>query len=327
MVIHELKLGLDNDNGDKGSYNFEDFEIYKMVFDSTLLITASNEHDEQVNGLENSYIDKFIVEQVLEAVAETELTSSGLKNEFSNVCIHNQLVQKKISDTDIDDLGVEKILEGSIHAESRNDVKISDTKNMEELYEELDRFEDCVQEIEMNSDSDKGSEELSKVKQMILLEKVGKGSKEEKVGVNLSDHGKVSGILGRSRSWRSNSSSILSSHGSMKEEKEWRRTLACKLFEERHNSRGGEEGMDSLWEDHENSNSKKYDSGIKRYSDDEDDEDVEMSNGHLCCLQALRFSSGKMNLGMRKPNLVKISKALKGFGWLHHVKNKNGKKS
>nr|GFD25668.1 neurogenic differentiation factor 1 like [Tanacetum cinerariifolium] len=125
----------------------------------------------------------------------------------------------------------------------------------------------------------------------------------------------------------SNSSSILSSHGSMKEEKEWRRTLACKLFEERHNSRGGEEGMDSLWEDHENSNSKKYDSGIKRYSDDEDDEDVEMSNGHLCCLQALRLSSGKMNLGMRKPNLVKISKALKGFGWLHHVKNKNGKKS
>nr|GEX27445.1 neurogenic differentiation factor 1 like [Tanacetum cinerariifolium] len=241
MVIHELKLSLDNDNGDKGGYNFEDFEIYKMVFDSTLLITTSNEHDEKVNGLENSYIDKFVVEQVLEAVAETELISSGFENEFSNVCIQNQLVQKKISHTDIDDLGVEKILEGSIHAESRNDVKISDTKNMKELYEELDRYEDCVQEIEMNSDSDKGSEELSKVKQMILLEKVGKGSKEEKVGVNLSDHGKVSGILGRSRSWRSNSSTILSSHGSMKEEKEWRRTLACKLFEERHNSRGGEE--------------------------------------------------------------------------------------
>lgn len=42
----------------------------------------------------------------------------------------------------------------------------------------------------------------------------------------------------------------LGSFGSMRKEKEWRRTLACKLFEERHNvdGGGGGEGMDMLWE-------------------------------------------------------------------------------
>ncbi|PPS01714.1 hypothetical protein GOBAR_AA18939 [Gossypium barbadense] len=99
--------------------------------------------------------------------------------------------------------------------------------------------------------------------------------------------------------------------GSMRKEKEWKRTLACKLFEERHNAvvaaatteNEGGEGMDLLWETYE--------------------------NGKLCCLQALKFSTGKMNLGMGmgRPNFVKISKAFKGFGWLHHVgSTKHGKK-
>ncbi|THG18902.1 hypothetical protein TEA_022349 [Camellia sinensis var. sinensis] len=34
---------------------------------------------------------------------------------------------------------------------------------------------------------------------------------------------------------------------------------------------------------------------------------------------------GTLNLGMGRPNLVKISKAIKGIGWLHHV-TKHGKK-
>ncbi|KAE8673090.1 Detected protein of unknown function [Hibiscus syriacus] len=122
--------------------------------------------------------------------------------------------------------------------------------------------------------------------------------------------------------------------GSLRREKEWKRTLACKLFEERHNAKaatvdGGGEGMDLLWETYESNGSTK--SKLKSFGswkkgkkgghgiEDEDDEDYEEeSDGHLCCLQALKFSTGKMNLGMR-PNFVKISKALKGFGWLHHV--------
>jgi hypothetical protein len=37
---------------------------------------------------------------------------------------------------------------------------------------------------------------------------------------------------------------------------------------------------------------------------------------HLCCLEGMKFSAGKMNLGMGRPNLHKISKTFKGFGWL-----------
>ncbi|XP_021274238.1 uncharacterized protein LOC110409270 [Herrania umbratica] len=126
--------------------------------------------------------------------------------------------------------------------------------------------------------------------------------------------------------------SSLGNFGSMRKEKEWKRTLACKLFEERHNVDGGE-GMDLLWETYETdsnkvqlkSSSKKGKKGGNEYYDDEDDYE-EDSDGQLCCLQALKFSAGKMNLGMGRPNLVKISKALKGIGWLHHVSSRHGKK-
>ncbi|XP_065875235.1 uncharacterized protein [Euphorbia lathyris] len=135
----------------------------------------------------------------------------------------------------------------------------------------------------------------------------------------------------KSPSMRSNGS-----FGSMRKEKEWRRTLACKLFEERHNATAdGNEGMDMLWETYETdamklqgkSKSKRGKKGnIEFYNDEdeeeEEDEDEEENNGQLCCLQALKFSAGKMNLGMGKPNLLKISKAFKGIGWLHHVSKK-----
>lgn len=121
----------------------------------------------------------------------------------------------------------------------------------------------------------------------------------------------------------------LGSFGSMRKEKEWRRTLACKLFEERHNvdGGGGGEGMDMLWETYETEASKDQRKG-KKSNDDDDDDDEDDEDGmdeQLCCLQALKFSAGKMNLGMGRPNLVKISKTLKGFGWLHHL-SRHGKK-
>ncbi|KAF3435944.1 hypothetical protein FNV43_RR23036 [Rhamnella rubrinervis] len=111
------------------------------------------------------------------------------------------------------------------------------------------------------------------------------------------------------------------------ERKEWRRTLACKLFEERHNAADGGEGMDMLWETYETesnraltkSNTKKGKKGGLLEFNKYDEDDVDDSDGQLCCLQALKFSAGKMNLGMGRPNLVKISKALKGIGWLHNL--------
>ncbi|KAL2486158.1 hypothetical protein Adt_30914 [Abeliophyllum distichum] len=114
----------------------------------------------------------------------------------------------------------------------------------------------------------------------------------------------------------------------MRKEKEWKRTLACKLFEERHNVDGGE-GMDSLWETYEteldkskpkneNKNKKNKKSEIHVYGDSDENNNDEEIDGQLCCLQALQFSAGKMNLGIGRPNVVRnISKAIKGIGWLH----------
>lgn len=129
-----------------------------------------------------------------------------------------------------------------------------------------------------------------------------------------------------------NNNNNLGSYGSMRKEKQWTRTLACKLYEERHNaSDSSGEGMDLLWETYEldsgkskvkrdNSTKKKMKKKGESKSYKKDEEDM---NEQLCCLQAIKFSAGKMNLGMGRPNLVKISKAIRGFGWLHHVSKKN----
>ncbi|XP_047310005.1 uncharacterized protein LOC124913641 [Impatiens glandulifera] len=122
--------------------------------------------------------------------------------------------------------------------------------------------------------------------------------------------------------------SNLGSCGSIRRDKEWKRTLACKLFEERHNNstqdRKGE-GMDLLWETYD-AESTKHNRGSSKKStcrpnvkEEEQDEEEDMGGEQLCCLQALKFSGGKMNLGMKKPSLVKISKAIKGIRWLHHL--------
>ncbi|XP_031406164.1 uncharacterized protein LOC116214827 [Punica granatum] len=125
----------------------------------------------------------------------------------------------------------------------------------------------------------------------------------------------------------------LGSFGSMRKEKEWRRTLACKLFEERHNGEGGEEGMDLLWEKYEDDMSRARRKERKKKGDpipevkpelqpdeeDEDKEEEDVNEDRMCCLQALKFSAGKMNLGLGRPNIMRISTALRGMGWLHNA--------
>lgn len=132
---------------------------------------------------------------------------------------------------------------------------------------------------------------------------------------------------------------------SMRREKEWKRTLACKLYEERRSWEGGE-GMDVLWEIHEadcakasmnmvksskaKSENKTKSSSSKRFNllarkphkdeerEEKDDgeveeEEEESMKGTVCCLQALRLTTGKMNMGIRSSNLRKLSKAFKGM--------------
>lgn len=111
--------------------------------------------------------------------------------------------------------------------------------------------------------------------------------------------------------------------GSMRKEKEWRRTLACKLYEERQ-SMESSEGMDLLWEVYEVDSGKakeinkgKKEKMVKKKDVDmyeEEGEEEEEMNSQLCCLQALRFSTGRMNVGLGKLNSMRITKAFKGMG-------------
>ncbi|KAI6694441.1 hypothetical protein NL676_022151 [Syzygium grande] len=118
----------------------------------------------------------------------------------------------------------------------------------------------------------------------------------------------------------------------MRKEKEWRRTLACKLYEERHgNGYGTGEGMDRLWEQYEdewNEESSETKSGKERgQTGDYEDDDEVGAREELCCLGALKLSAGKVNnLGLVRPNLGRISRAIKGIRRLHPVAT-NSKKN
>ncbi|CAM0873391.1 unnamed protein product [Alopecurus aequalis] len=131
-------------------------------------------------------------------------------------------------------------------------------------------------------------------------------------------------------------------------EKEWKRTLACKLYEERIQLKlcrdravvgaSSSDDMDMLWEAYEmgggNSaaagDTKRGGSKTKRgntqeesvdegESDEEEDVDNEGPVRQLCCLQALKFSTRKMNFGGGKPSLAKITKVLKRMTALSRV--------
>ncbi|KAK9726580.1 hypothetical protein RND81_05G224600 [Saponaria officinalis] len=144
---------------------------------------------------------------------------------------------------------------------------------------------------------------------------------------------------------------FLGKSGSMSKEKEWRGTLACFLFEERHNWSNkninlvnGEECMDLLWEINETEinrgilKEKEDENKLRRkiskiedlmkndYDDDQSENFDDHDDGKICCLQALKLSAGKINLRMAKPNFVKISKVFRGIGWLHSQVKKHGKK-
>ncbi|KAG0487634.1 hypothetical protein HPP92_009729 [Vanilla planifolia] len=136
-------------------------------------------------------------------------------------------------------------------------------------------------------------------------------------------------------------SEILQRVGSTRKEGEWRRSLACKLYEERMTYRlcdetkvvEGAVEMDLLWEAYEIDAHKK-EKGRRKAEDAnkplkkevlvEEEEDEEAS-GQLCCLQALRLSTGKMNIGMARPSLVKISMAFKGIASFRRTGRKSKK--
>ncbi|XP_059310931.1 uncharacterized protein LOC132062364 [Lycium ferocissimum] len=221
--------------------------------------------------------------------------------------------------------GSEKsVLDSSTQEKDSTTAKVDLENTLEELLKEMDEFESKTWSSD-NVDRKKIESLGAKVDKVV----VEKQQKEETIMENGS---KEVDKVKKSHSWsnldcNNSNDNNLGSYGSMRKEKEWTRTLACKLYEERHNASTGE-GMDLLWETYEldsskskvkrDINAKKKKKGeSKRFNKkDIEEEDEEDMNEQLCCLQALKFSAGKMNLGMGRPNLVKISKAIKGFGWL-----------
>ncbi|KAF3685022.1 hypothetical protein FXO37_01028 [Capsicum annuum] len=202
------------------------------------------------------------------------------------------------------------ILEGENSAEMESTKHVIEEKTLENFFKELDEFENT--NLTHNVEVKKVDKIIEKQKEDALVRN-GLSKNLENVSKNIEHVGSIG-------------------YGSMRKEKEWKRTLACKLFEERNNvSHSNNEGMDMLWEKYEmdtikNKSKRDLKKMKKKGCEKEHDEDEEeMDDQQLCCLQAFKFSAGKMNLGMGRPNLVKISKAFKGFGWLHHVGKSNKK--
>ncbi|XP_074561031.1 uncharacterized protein LOC141817252 [Curcuma longa] len=126
----------------------------------------------------------------------------------------------------------------------------------------------------------------------------------------------------RHRSYSDSSESVesLQRYGSVRKDRDWKRTLACKLYEERMTQKlcqerevaEGEEDMDLLWEAYEaNADQDAAKTGWKKKEKkkrgaEKQEEEEEPSAVQLCCLDAFRFrlSAGKMNLGMGKRNLA-----------------------
>ncbi|KAL3649291.1 hypothetical protein CASFOL_005694 [Castilleja foliolosa] len=236
-----------------------------------------------------------------------------------------------------EDLEMYKIFFGS--SELMEEVQEKQIEVLEESLEKNEADKDSIHMREKRSDNfskllnqfERMSSNSEEKPQSVKLDKVAENQRTISISRHGSEVRKVYGSTVKAHSQRLGSNSPPSDHhdlgtyGSMREENEWNRTLACKLFEER---RGVErdEGMDSLWEtSYENdlpkSETEKNDKNKKIEDEDSEDEEVQ-----LCCLQALKLSSSrKMSLGFGRPNLVKISKAIKGIGWLHHVK-KHSKK-
>ncbi|KAI9085294.1 hypothetical protein K1719_032817 [Acacia pycnantha] len=342
------------------------------------LHSKSNQKDE-----ESGYLEEFEAYLVMfQASIFQALEAKPEENENSPQCLEeaDDPVENNVSVSEV------KSLESLFHESedfedlgNQKEAKASGEMNvLENLFREDEEFEGLAHQKESKSAD---SEEVTKGK-MESDTKMDDGEGEKKVLEESEEmKGRIIGMrsgikvmssksqrlleasLGSpENNWIYSESNHLGSFGSMRKEKEWRRTLACKLFEERHNNSSNlisnnnineseSEGMDSLWETYEtqsnkpkNKNDKKKKTTTKtvleksntkkstesKYYDPEDEDDEEEEEEEegikLCCLQALKFSAGKMNLGMGKPNLMKISKAFKGIGWLHHHVGKHGKK-
>ncbi|CAI9778623.1 unnamed protein product [Fraxinus pennsylvanica] len=294
----------------------EDLEVYKIVF---------GESEVDVKG-----IPVEVLEEKSEVRSSHEDSSSISKSEaFTGNLEENSVLMEKLEEKRLEDFlkVLDEFETETCNVKGKKVEPTSSTKANEFVEKEKEKSLTRNGSKTMDNVTDDGKEYNSKIKACGL-------------DIDYTDNGGE-----YTSKVKSSDGQNLGTYGSMRKEKEWKRTLACKLFEERHNGDGGE-GMDSLWETYEmdsdkskpksdpkkkindkNKNENKIKiknkkSEIQLHEPDENDID----DGQLCCLQALKFSAGKMNLGIGRPNVVRnISKAIKGIGWLHNV-SRQGKK-
>ncbi|MED6108989.1 hypothetical protein PIB30_029330 [Stylosanthes scabra] len=286
-----------DDNKDEEIGYLAEFEAYLVMFQASIF-----------DAFDPKPVEEHGSEQVSEAPHEGREVFSSIMEE-----------QRVVINTE----------ENKVVEEATTVAAVAEVKSLESLFQENSEF------LEDDVFCQKQKKEVKEVDIEIETKKAEESERRWSFRSN-SDHKsqQQEAILESPN----NNFNNLGGFGSMRVEKEWRRTLACKLFEERHNANGSDDGMDMLWETYETesnkvvlkkSNTKKTKKAEIEFNEEEEeeeeDEDEDEMEGKLCCLQALKFSAGKMNLGMGRPSLVKFSKALKGIGLFHHV-GKHGKK-
>ncbi|XVF21342.1 hypothetical protein REPUB_Repub12eG0082500 [Reevesia pubescens] len=333
-LVETLRSKVDDESNGFGC--FEELEAYKIVFDTSTTLEIRENPDEVLEMESKEDCFQAVEASIDKSLGEPEtLTSTSLDEKSAQITLPESNQVKavvKIFEHFLQEKEGVEILSSKKREKEVKSLSVESNKGDQEQKEE---------EI-MRSGSKAMGNKISDPK-MISADNVGEHAAKEMVNSqrvrdnwsteNDGDYYNYNSKV--SDNYQTMGYSSLGNFGSMRKEKEWKRTLACKLFEERHSHNvDGGEGMDLLWETYETdsskvnmkSSSKKGKKGGNEYYDHDEDDYEEESDGQLCCLQALKFSAGKMNLGMGRPNLVKISKALKGFGWLHHVSSRHGKK-
>ncbi|EOA30712.1 hypothetical protein CARUB_v10013848mg [Capsella rubella] len=293
---------------DEGFRSLEVLEAYKLVVEACSMELAS---ENEICPDELMFVDKFCSHESKVSEALTDEEPAEIKPlKFEDLIDLEKEVETKKCEQE---------------EEEEHKVKTKSEAVLDKG-EEPTKEESKVQKVDLVGDSNDESNDLPKLSDFLgegKRDKVTKKKEEEED----EEEDNVS----------------LQSFGSMRKEKEWRRTLACKLFEERHNADVGQ-GMDQLWETYETQTEKKEEDKKKKLKKktksmmmktksidhkevivEEEDDDV-VDHQQLCCLQALKFSTGKMHLGIARPNLLKLSKAFKGIGRFYNA-NKHSKKA
>ncbi|KAF5954613.1 hypothetical protein HYC85_007469 [Camellia sinensis] len=222
---------------------FEDLEAFKIVFDISTFY--STENADQVFEFKSDQENSF----------ESPLLKSSIDE-----CSGLSTLESLFADLE------ERTVEIDSRQISETDQSIKETERLEGLLNELDEFENMIYSVEEKKNkaelapstkSEKVQVSLVRSESEAIKASSDSGGQQRQTtsqrihgSVNISDNGGEDTLkLLESQSSQTLDSSF-GSYGSLRREKDWKRTLACKLFEERHNV-DGVEGMDLLWETHE----------------------------------------------------------------------------